>query len=371
LNFSDIEGENAANESNDFVDFNALNTNNFSDEEELEHQAAAENDDFVNQNPSEDELGIDPQNPAAAYKYKDSLKNNNQGINYNNNATQDANLINECQEEKQKPQKSHTNRTNETDTNRTLEEKNKNSLRQNNKNNYNNGINKTKREEEQEDEEENENTKAKKAEILNFLLNSEIKPKATQKKEESAEHKQKAQQSAFNKSKKYQHVESNYKKEKLENDPAYKSGPGKFFINADFGNPEFQSNKQNAQRKLLLSTKNASESEKDKIIRKLLFQDIEKQKKIIEVDKLTNKDIKNKVSYYLNKKQKKIDEMESLNDEISMKNCTFKPEMIAEKLFPEKRDFKGFLEDQKNHLKRVHDKLEKVIFIVIYKIFHA
>jgi len=161
-------------------------------------------------------------------------------------------------------------------------------------------------------------------------------------------------------------VESNYKKEKLENDPTYKSGPGKFFINADFENPEFQSNKQNAQKKLLLSAKNTSESEKDKIIRKLLFQDIEKKKKIIEVDKLTNNDIKNKVIYYLNKKQKKIDEMESLNDEISMKNCTFKPEMIAEKLFPEKRDFKGFLEDQKNHLKRVHDKLEKVIIIYLF-----
>lgn len=345
------------------MDFNALNANNFSDEEEGEEDAQAEqNESFPNQNALEDEEANYSDDAEDANQARNSLPN--EDINNNNkinagaaNENQKQNLTSYSrEEEKGKTQKSQTYKSNRTNTNRSLE-KNKNTNRQTNNVNNNKFDN--------AEEEDNEKDNAQKQEILSLLLNTDIKPKSVQRREESAERKQKTTNANLNKSKRYQHIESKYKKEKLENDPTYKAGPEKFFINADLDNPEFKADRQNAQRKLLLSTKNASESEKDKIIRKLLFQDLEKQKKIIEVDKVTNNDIKTKLSYYLNKKQKKLDEIESLKDEYIMKECTFQPEFVSEKLFPEKRDLKVFLEDQKNHLKRVHDKVEKVINIPI------
>lgn len=364
------EPENEENESDGFVDFNALNANNFSEEEEDE-----QNEDLVNQNLSENEDIKGSANQPAAYNGKNSLRYQEK-----KQEEEEANLSNNSQEQqkddeeenKQENNKMQKTQTNKTNTNRTMDENNnhnytnksnKNTQRQN-KHNINNLSIKNQKEEQQV-EEEDEDAKAKKAEILSFLLNSDIKSKAVQK-EESLERKQKIIEQSYTKSKKYQHIESNYKKAKLEKDPTYKAGPAKFFITIDSENPEFGADKQNALRKLMLSNKNANESEKEKIIRKLLFQDIDKQEKIIKVDKITNTEIKNKVSYYLNKKQKKIDEIESLCDEIAMKDCTFKPEFVSEKLFPEKRQFKVFLEDQNNHIKRVNDKLEKVIKLIIF-----
>lgn len=364
LAYSDEDPEKSANAPDDFMDFNALNANNFSDEEENAQAAddiSGQNEDFGNQNAEDDEqANKNSENVAEAFNAENQLRSNIQPNNANfdnniQNTKTDNNSREEEEEEKEKTQKSNTNKTN---ANRTLE--NKQTTNRQNINNHNKNYTNT-------NTEENEIDKARKQEILSLLLNTEIKPKAEQKRDESLERKQKTENLNLNKAKKYQHIESKYKKENLENDPLYKAGPQKFFIKMDLENPEFKSDNQNVQRKILLSTKNASESEKDKIIRKLLFQDIEKQKKIVEVAKVTNSDIKNKVSYYLNKRQKNLDEIESLKDEMVMRNCTFQPEFVAEKLFPEKREFKTFLEDQKNHLKRVHDKVEKVNFITYYK----
>jgi len=370
VGFSDVDSENAANDSNDFVDFNALNANNFSDDDQ-EAEYKEENEDFPHRNSvdfdeEEGNIGNNSEDEVGDYSKRNSLQNNTEAINTNNNTNPNNILLNSALEkEKENLQKSHTNKTNKSNTNRTLLDKeNKNSGRQqnnteNNNNKDNNHLNKINNTE----EEENETQKAEKQGIISLLMNTEIKPKAAaQKREESLERKQKTANAMNNKSKKFQHIESKYKKEILENDPIYKAGPEKFFINMDLNNPEFKADKQHVQRKLLLSTKKALESEKEKIIRRLLFQDIEKQKKIVDVNKLsiTNNEIKSKVSYYLNKKQKNLDEIESLKDQMLMKNCTFQPEIVAEKLFPDKREFKAFLEDQKNHLKRVYDKMEKV-----------
>ena len=308
------------------------------------------------------------------YQARNSLANNIETNDNNFNNPVLNNLSNKEEKEKEKTQKSNTNRTNKNNSNRTIENKNIKDTNYHNNTNVNEDDNNEDNNNEDNNNEDNNNNiinqqdeidKSYKQEILSFLLNADIKSKAVQKREESEERRLKTINSNQTKSKKYQHVESKYKKEKLENDPLYKSGPEKFFINLDLDNPEFKADKQNAQRKLLLSNKNASGSEKDKIIRKLLSQDIHNHKKI-DVDKITNNDIKNKVSYYLNKKQKKLDEIESLKDEMVMKNCTFQPEFVSEKLFPQKREFKTFLEDQKNHLKRLNDKLEKVIYLSLF-----
>jgi len=209
------------------------------------------------------------------------------------------------------------------------------------------------------------NTKVNKDQIINILLNSDVLPKSAQNKENSADRK-KTKKSNIIKNKKFQHIESKLKKEKLESDPLYKGGPEKFYINVDLENAEYKPDMQNALRKLSKTSKNNAQSETDKILSKLLFMDIDKQKKVVDVEKVTTNDIKNKVAYYLNKKQKKIDEMGVMKDEEIMKSCSFKPELIAEKMFPEKREFNAFLEDQKNHLKKVHDKLEKVIHKINY-----
>lgn len=196
-----------------------------------------------------------------------------------------------------------------------------------------------------------------------MLLNSEITPKnaTNQSKIVNQNFNATTNIDSPNKSKRYRNIQSKYKKESLLIDPNYKGGPEKFFINATAENPEFEADLQNAQRKLVNTSKNASKTEKDKIINKLLFQDFDKKVKIKE-EKITVNDIKNKVADFLDKKQKKLEEFQQIKDEEMMKYCTFKPEIISEKLFPEKRNINTFLEDQKNHLKKVHDKIEKVIF---------
>ncbi len=277
--------------------------------------------------------------------------------------------------EEEKPEETNTNQIYNKLTNNSREEK-INNLINNNDNNENKqtkksntykSLEKNKNDKENKnkfnkEQKEDENTQINKDHIINILLNTEVLTKSDMEKKEISIEKNKKTIQEIKTKKKYKHIESKYKKENLENDLNYKGGPEKFYINADFENPEFKSDVKNAQRKILHNSKNITECEKDKLIRKLLFQDIEKKKKIIEVDKVTNSEIKYKVTYYLNKKQKKLDEIETEKDNEMLKNCTFKPEMIAEKLFPEKRDLKMFLADQNNHLKKVNDKLEKVIF---------
>lgn len=189
-----------------------------------------------------------------------------------------------------------------------------------------------------------------------MLLNSELLPKHA---EINKAGNQKPNDSPT-KPKKYRNIQSKYKKESLLIDPNYKGGAEKFLINASAENPEFEADLHTAQRKILHTSKNASITDKDKMINKLLFQDFENKHKKIGEEKITSKDIKNKVADFLIKRQKRLEEIQHVKDEEIMKFCTFKPEIISEKLFPEKRDINAFLEDQKNHLKKVHDKIEKV-----------
>ncbi len=207
--------------------------------------------------------------------------------------------------------------------------------------------------------------------MLDLLLNADIfRESADESKIDDHQKKQNATAGSknkdsppINKKKRYKNIQSKYRKESLLIDPNYKGGAEKFFINANLENPEFEADLQTAQKKLFHKSMNVNESknEKEKILNKLLFQEIiDKQSKNGEEKLLTNNEIKNKVADFLSKKQKKLEEIQQMEDEEIIKFCTFKPEIISEKLFPEKRDINSFLEDQKNHLKKVHDKIEKV-----------
>lgn len=215
----------------------------------------------------------------------------------------------------------------------------------------------------------NEVNKVENDKLINFLLTSEILPKnisnnpninslTISKNKENSQEKKNTIQSIPRKANKYKHIKSNYSKEKLENDPNYKFGAEKFFINANMENPEFKQDMQCAVRKIL-SNNDSLEKDEDKLIKKLLLNDVNK-KQIINIPQVTNSEIKSKVNYYINKKQKKLDEIENIKEEEFNKNCTFAPELISEKLFPEKRNLHAFIEDQKNHMKKINEKIIKV-----------
>lgn len=195
--------------------------------------------------------------------------------------------------------------------------------------------------------------------IINLLLHTEVFNK--DKNEEEDKKKQTMKNTI--KSKLYGHVQSKYKKENMENDPNYKQGPEKFFILPKKGNPEFSADFEKAKRNVYKQYGNADDS--DKILKSLLFLDLDKNKRTVFTEPITADAIKNKVEQFLNKKQKVIDEISNKVDEEFIKNCTFKPEIFSEQSNQEKRNLKEFVEDQNNHLIKVNGKIFKVNFFII------
>lgn len=200
--------------------------------------------------------------------------------------------------------------------------------------------------------------------IINLLLHTEVVNKD---KNDEAEDKKKQTMKNTIKSKLYGHVQSKYKKENMENDPNYKQGPEKFFILPKQGNPEFSADFEKAKRNVYKQFEKADDS--DKILKSLLFLDLDKNKKTVFLEPITANAIKNKVEQFMNKKQKVIDEISNQADEEFIKNCTFKPEIFSEQSHQEKRNLKEFVEDQNNHLKKVNEKILKVNFSFFFIIF--
>ena len=197
--------------------------------------------------------------------------------------------------------------------------------------------------------------KANKDDVIKLLMqNSLLAPKVSNEEEKDNEPIEKTV-----KSNKYQNTVSNIKQYlttgKL-NDNNYNKND-KFHIYREENDPEFTSDFNSATKKVLSKLTN---EEKDEEVMKILFSDNSLvPKKESTKTEVTREEIANKVNQALSHKQEVIEKIvNQVNEEYNQKH-PFAPS-VNPSTTENKRNLNQFLEDQKNHLQKVQEKIKSL-----------
>jgi hypothetical protein len=148
----------------------------------------------------------------------------------------------------------------------------------------------------------------------------------------------------------FKNVQSHYNAEKLK---SLNDTKNKFHVTPNKNDPEFTNDFGTACIKVFAKM---SENQENKDLLNLLVSDKEVLRSELTKLDINRKYIENKINSYVQQREKKLHDIAMKMEEDFETKCTFAPVLVAERQI-QSRNLEEFLQSQKNHEKRIEDKV--------------